>query len=314
MVYVLAVAAAFSNALWSVLQRMGVEYVPPDRKLRLKLLLHVLRQRIWLAGFALMIGSFVLEAVALHLGRLTEVQPILTTELLFLVLILGTRFQFTVGLREWAGAVAAAAGLAGFLLFAAPRGGNVAPAASGWLEVGIACTASMALLVVLAQRGPRWWRAAAFGTAAAVAFAFTAALTKVVTDYVSTDWASVFRHWQTYGLAGFGIAAVYLTQHAYHAGPIAASQSAIVLVDPLASILIGVNLFGDDLRTAGAWGPMEALSLLVLFAGALVLCHSPLVNGAKDGTPGSELLTGRYRSGRGPDAYGDGAIQHLPNT
>lgn len=312
MVYVLAVAAAFSNALWSVLQRMGVEYVPPERKLRLKLLLHVLRQRVWLAGFALMIGSFVLEAIALHFGRLTEVQPILTTELLFLVLILGSRFQFTVGLREWAGAVAAAAGLAGFLLFAAPRGGNTMPTSSGWLEVGIACTVAMALLIVLAQRGPRWWRAAAFGTAAAVAFAFTAALIKVVTDYVSGDWVSVLRHWQTYGLVLFGLAAVYLTQHAYHAGPIAASQSAIVLVDPLASILIGVNLFGDNLRTAGAWGPMEALSLLVLFAGAITLCHSPLVTG--DGSAGSEQLTGRYRSGGGPDAYGDAAIQHLPGA
>ncbi len=312
MVYVLAVAAAFSNALWSVLQRMGVEYVPPERKLRLRLLLHVLRQRIWLAGFALMIGSFVLEAIALHFGRLTEVQPLLTTELLFLVLILGARFQFTVGLREWVGAVAAAAGLAGFLLFASPRGGDTVPSASGWLEVGIACTAAVVVLVVVAQRGPRWWRAASLGTAAAVAFAFTAALIKVVTDYVSSDWVSVLRHWETYGLAGFGIAAVYLTQHAYHAGPIAASQSAIVLVDPLVSILIGVNLFGDDLRTAGAWGPLEALSLLVLFAGAILLCHSPLVTG--DGVVGSERLTGRYRSGRGPDAYGDAAIQHLPNA
>jgi hypothetical protein len=314
MVYVLAVAAAFSNALWSVLERMGVEYVPPDHPLRLKLLLHVLRQRIWLAGFALMIASFVLEAVALHFGRLTEVQPILTTELLFLVLILGTRFQFTVGWREWSGAVAAAVGLAGFLLFAAPRGGDTIPTTSEWLEVGAACAGSMVVLVLLARRGPRWWRAASFGTAAAVAFAYTAALIKVVTDYVSGDWVSVFRHWQTYALAVFGILAVYLTQHAYHAGPIAASQSAIVLVDPLASILIGVNLFGDDLRTAGAWGPLEALSLLVLFAGAIALCHSPLVTGSKDGSAGSELLTGRYRSGRGPDTFGDAAIQHLPNT
>lgn len=311
MVYVLAVAAALANALTSVLQRMGVEYVPADHTLKLKLLLHVLRQRIWLAGFALMIASFLMQAIALHFGRLTEVQPILTTELLFLVLILGTRFQFTIGWREWVGAAAAAGGLAGFLLFAAPRGGNLIPSTVEWSEVGAPCVAAILLAVVLARRGPRWWRAAAFGTAAAVAFALTAAFTKVVTDYVAGDWVTLFRHWQTYGLAVFGVLAVFLTQNAYHAGPIAASQSAIVLVDPLASILIGVGLFGDDLRTVGAWGPLEALSLLVLFAGAITLCHSPLVSGVKgDGTASSELLTGRYRSKRGPDP----TIQHLPNA
>jgi hypothetical protein len=315
MVYILALAAALANALTSVLQRMGVEDAPAEDTMRLKLMLHALRRGVWIAGFGLMIASFLLQAVALHFGRLTEVQPVLTTELLFLVLILGTQFHFTIGWREWLGAIAAGGGLTGFLLCAAPGGGNLVPSATEWSEVGGACAVVIVLAVVLAHRGPRWWRAAAFGTAAAVAFAFTAALTKMVTDYVAGDWVSVFRHWQTYALAVFGLLAVFLTQNAYHAGPIAASQSTLVLVDPLASILIGVGLFGDNLRTAGAWGPLEALSLLVLFAGAITLCHSPLVSGVKgDGMGSSELLSVRYRSKQGPDPFGDPTIQQLPNV
>jgi drug/metabolite transporter (DMT)-like permease len=314
MVYILAVAAAFSNALTSVLQRMGVEYAPPEHSMRLRLVGHVLRQPVWLAGFALMIGSFAMQATALHIGRLTVVQPILTTELLFLVLILGTRFQFTVGWREWLGAAAAAAGLAGFLVFAAPRGGNVMPSNAEWVEVATVTVAVIVVSVAAARRGPRWWRGVSFGVAAAMAYAFTAALTKVVSDYAATDWLSMFRHWQTYGLATFGLLAVFLTQNAYHAGPIAASQSAIVLVDPLASILIGVSLFGDNLRTAGAWGPLEALSLLFLFAGAITLCTSPLVNPSKvGGVEGAEILSGRYRSKHGPGS-GGAAIPPLPSA
>ncbi|HEY1733236.1 MAG TPA: hypothetical protein VGG23_02230, partial [Acidimicrobiales bacterium] len=118
MVYLLALAAALANALTSVMQRMGVEDAPAGDTMRLSLMAHALRRGIWLAGFGLMTVSFVLQAIALHFGRLTEVQPIMTTELLFLVLILGTWFRFTVGWREWLGAGAAAAGLAGFLLFA----------------------------------------------------------------------------------------------------------------------------------------------------------------------------------------------------
>ncbi len=99
-----------------------------------------------------------------------------------------------------------------------------------------------------------------FGTAAAISFAFTAAMTKVVAGIVASDWTMLYRHWQTYGLVIFGVLAVFLAQNAYHAGPIVASQSAIVLVDPLASILIGVGLFGDNLRTGGALGsPRGAL-------------------------------------------------------
>ena len=144
-----------------------------------------------------------------------------------------------------------------------------------------------------------------FGLAAAVGFAFTAALTKVVTAIIAVDWTTVFVHWQTYGLAACGVLSVFLAQNAYHAGPIAASQSTLVLVDPLASILIGVGLFGDQLRTAEPWGPLEALSLLVMFGGALTLCHSPLISGmTADGT--EELLSLRSRSTRLANAVSPG--------
>ena len=302
MVYVLAVGAALANALTSVLQRMGVEDAPEDATLHLSLLTHALRRGVWLAGFGFMIVSFIMQAVALHYGRLTQVQPILTTELVFLVLILGTWFRFRVGLREWFGATAAAAGLAGFLIFASPTGGELVPTTSEWIEVGAACGAVAVLAVLLALRGPRWWRAAMFGAAAAIGFAFTAALTKVVTQFIAEDWTSMFRHWQTYALAGCGVLSVFLAQNAFHAGPIAASQSTLVMLDPLASILIGIALFGDNLRTSGAFGPLEALSLLVLFIGALTLVHSPLVSGMNSGDPQAELLSVRSRSTRLADA------------
>jgi hypothetical protein len=140
-----------------------------------------------------------------------------------------------------------------------------------------------------------------FGAAAAVSFAFTSACTKAVSQFAASDWTSLYRHWQTYALACAGALAVFLAQNAFHAGPIAASQSTLVLADPLASILIGVGLFGDNLRTAVPWGPLEALSLLVMFAGAFSLAHSPLVSGMKaDGDEHHELLSQRSRSARMP--------------
>src|SRR5580692_11465663 len=96
MVYVLALGAALSNALTSVFQRMGVEDAPEESTMRLNLLAHALRRGVWLMGLFFMVCAFLFQAFALHAGRLSVVQPILTVELLFLVFILGTYFGFKV--------------------------------------------------------------------------------------------------------------------------------------------------------------------------------------------------------------------------
>src|ERR1700684_3649132 len=94
---------------------------------------HQRKSSVWLLGFALMVVSFMLQAVALHLGRISEVQPILTTELVFLVVVLGIWFGFTIGGREWIGVIATAGGLAGFLYFADPTQGNASPPTWEWV-------------------------------------------------------------------------------------------------------------------------------------------------------------------------------------
>lgn len=299
MVYVLALTAALANAVTSILQRMGVEDAPEDATLHLSLITHALHRGIWLLGFAVMVGSFLCQAFALHLGDLSQVQPILTTELLLLVLILATWFRFSVTSREWVGAFAAAGGLAGFLVAAQPTAGSEAPTNLGWLVTGSVCAGVVVLTVLLALRGPRWWRAAMFGAAGAVGFAFTAALIKSVGDVAVGDWTHVLEHWQTYALIACGLGSVFLAQNAFHAGPIAASQTALVMVDPLASLAIGIGLFGDNLRTAGAYGPLEAISLLIMFVGAISLAHSPLISGMRgEDDRYAELLSTRSRSER----------------
>jgi uncharacterized membrane protein len=306
MVYLLALSSALANALTSILQRMGVEDAPPEATLKLSLLTHALRRGVWLLGFAFMVGSFLLQAVALHLGDLSQVQPILTTELLFIVFLLATWFRFRVGIREWIGCLAAAGGLAGFLVFAQPSGGNLVPTTRGWIVVGSLCGGVAILAVLLALRGPRWWRAAMFGTAGAVGFAFTASLIKTVGNYVASDWTEMFFHWQTYGLAVSGVVSLFLAQNAYHAGPIAASQTALVLVDPLASLAIGIGLFGDNLRTTGAYGALEASSLLIMFIGVGFIAHSPLISGMKgEDDRYAEMLSLRSRSKRLAEAVQD---------
>jgi len=298
MVYVLAVAAALCNALTSVFQRMGVEDAPEETTMRLSLMAHAIRRGVWLLGFGFMVLSFLFQSFALHIGRLSIVQPILTMELLFLVAILGTYFRFSISMREWAGASAIAFGLGGFLYFAAPGGGDEIPTNLGWIVVGGSTCFIIAVTVVATRWGPRWWKAAMFGSAAAIAYAFTAALIKTVSNYAANDWVTMLYHWQTYAVVAFGLLGLFLTQNAFHAGPLAASQSTLVLVDPLVSICLGIALYGDTLRTSGAYGPLEAISLLVMFMGAVFLSNSPLITGMKSegkGVEYDEMLSRRLK-------------------
>jgi drug/metabolite transporter (DMT)-like permease len=295
MAYLLAVMAAFSNAMTTILQRLGVESAPAETTMKLSLIAHALRRKVWIAGFLVLIAGFLLQFTALHFGRLTAVQPILTLELPFLVAILGLWFRHPLGWREWAGSIAAAAGLASFLLLAAPSGGSELPDLADWALVSASCVAAATAAVLLTRIGPPAWQAAMFGVSAAIAYALTAAFIKEMNLQIGQGWSGVFLHWAPYALAGSGLAGVFLSQNAFRAGPITASQSTLVIVDPLASILIGISLFGDHLRTRGVSGPGEAVALLVLFGGVFWLARSPLVANVKSEKDVHQHLLARRR-------------------
>lgn len=292
MAILLAALAAFTNAVTSVLQRIGVESAPQSSAMKASLIGHAVKQKIWLIGFALMLVQFGLQATALKHGQLSTVQPVLTTELLFLLLILAAWFRYRLGAREWIGAVTVVAGLGGFFLAAHPHGGQVLPSTAQWVVASVVLCAAIAGCILAGLRGPRWWRAAAFGAATAVTAAFGAALTKAITGYLDHGWSAVFTHFQPYMLAVTGLGTVFLLQNALHAGPITASRTTLVTLNPLVSIVLGITLFGDVLRGGVGWIVLEVGALAVLVVGVVFLTRSPLVAGSPDGETDDEMLGG----------------------
>jgi drug/metabolite transporter (DMT)-like permease len=288
----LAALAAFTNAVTSVLQRIGVESAPQSAAMKASLIGHAVKQRIWLIGFALMLVQFGLQATALKHGQLSTVQPVLTTELLFLLLVLAVWFRYRLGAREWLGAITVVAGLGGFFLAAHPHGGQVLPSSRQWLVATVVLCVAITGCIVAGLHGPRWWRAAAFGAATAVMAAFGAALTKAITGYLDHGWSAVFSHFQPYMLGVTGLGTVFLLQNALHAGPITASRTTLVTLNPLVSIVLGITLFGDVLRGGALWIALEVVALAVLVVGVVVLTRSPLVAGSPDGETDDEMLGG----------------------
>ena len=308
MAYLFALLAALANALSAIFQRIGVQNAPADSAMSLRLVRHALSNAIWFLGLAMIAVGFLLQAVALRFGQLTSVQPLVTTELVFLVLILGTWFRYHLTWREWVGTAAAAGGLAAFLVAAGSAEGTVAPTGRDWLTTFAVVGAASAACAAAGFTGPRWFRAAAFGASGAVLFALSAALTKQLTDLIGLGWGHVFTNWDPYALLATGVVGLFLIQSSFHAGPVTASQAALTIVDPLVSVVIGIALFGDRIATGGWHLPVEVVSAVAVVAGVLVLSTSPLVAGAKDESGAADHLVRQPHRGRHrvpqPDAAG----------
>jgi drug/metabolite transporter (DMT)-like permease len=297
-VYLLALAAALINAVSSILQRLGVEDAPSKPGLSTNLISHMLRRPVWIMGFVLMAFGFVAQATALHLGSLAVVQPLLVSELIFVVGALWLWYSMPVSPRDLVASTAAAAGLACFLAAASPISGTRVPSDRLWIVTGLIIVGAAVALVVAGLRGPGWWRALFLGAGASLGFALTAALTKTTTDLLGTSWARLFGSWPLYALAVIGLSSFLLMQQAFQAGPFAASQSTLILINPFASIVIGVVLFGDHLHSSVLSVTFEVVGLVVMVGGAIALASSPMIVGVHNESPDDAMLAGRGRYAR----------------
>jgi hypothetical protein len=77
-----ALGAGFCNASWAIFARLaGVS--APEGQSRWQVGWYLIRQPVWLVGQAFAAGVFVLSGVALYLGEVAVVQPLLVVELIF---------------------------------------------------------------------------------------------------------------------------------------------------------------------------------------------------------------------------------------
>jgi drug/metabolite transporter (DMT)-like permease len=285
-----ALLGAFSQALTSVLQRLANVAGAEVKRSAWQTFLYLVRQPMWLLGMATMGGTFVFTAAALYFGELATVQPILVTELIFTLALRALWLGDRIAGRTWGAAALLCTGLFGFLVVADPQGGHRHPAPADWVLAVGTRGAVVVVLVVLSRWGSPARRAALLGAAAALIWAIDAAFVKSATGVLARDgWGGIFLHWPLYGVVATGVLGTVLLESAFAVGPLAASQSALLIVDPLASIAIGVELFGEQLRSSPAAIALQALCLGAMFTGVVLLSRwaPPEMEGRKRRPPGA---------------------------
>jgi drug/metabolite transporter (DMT)-like permease len=199
-----------------------------------------------------MVAAFVLQALALYNGRLSVVQPILVTELVFTLLIGRVWLRRPVAAAAWVSAAVTSMGVALFLVMSQPQGGHPWATPNAWLPALLTFGGATAMLTVLAARGSPVRRAALYATASGIVWAVFATFVKSVTDVLGTSGVlAVLERGAVYGLVVAGIVGTVLTQAALHHGPLSVSQPLMVIVNPLVSIVLGVWLFGEHFQGSG---------------------------------------------------------------
>ncbi|WP_308170097.1 DMT family transporter [Acrocarpospora catenulata] len=276
---ILALFAALCNAVSSVLQRRAAKSVPEQKALRPALMLALMRDRTWLGGIATMIAAFAFQAGALGTGALAIVQPVLVTELPFTMVILSRAYGVSLGRRSWLAVGTMTLGLAVLLLSAAPTPGDRLPSAMEWALATIGTGGAIALLVFVGRLVGGLARPVAFGVAAGVCFAFTATFIKQSMSILTEDPAALATSWQPYAMVAAGLLSVFLLENALQSGPLVAAQPALTISDPVAGIIYGTTMFGEDIRTGG-WILLEAVGLLLIIRGSFQLAQSPPVRAA----------------------------------
>jgi drug/metabolite transporter (DMT)-like permease len=283
-----ALLAALCNAV-SVLTRHVASTADPDRPRGLRLAGYLLRNPQWMAGWAAQIGAFAFQAVALQLGQVSVVQPLLVTELVMALVLRQIFIHQEIAWAAWGGAAAAVAGLAVFIVAAEPRGGHAGPTGGHWTAAIVVCVVAVGALVIGARGGSPARQAALYGLAGGITWALEATFIKSATDDLAQAGLSgLFTNWPVYAVAVGGAAGVVIEQAALQSGPLRVSQPLLTITDPIVSIALSVWLFDEHFVLNPGVLAAAAAGFLVMCAGVVVLSLTAPATVEEDANAGGD--------------------------
>ena len=200
-----ALAAALCSAV-NLITQHAASIRAPKREKGWRLALYLVRQPLWLLGWAAAAGTFAFQALALHTGPMSVVQPVLVTELAFVLVLRRVWIRQDVAAAAWVSVAVVCVALAVFLIAAEPSGGHPLPETKEWLSAGLVFGAAIAVLVILGRAGPPMRRAAVFAGAAALSWALEATFLKAATDTLTAfGIPGMLIRWPVYALIAAGV-------------------------------------------------------------------------------------------------------------
>jgi drug/metabolite transporter (DMT)-like permease len=309
--YGLTLLAALLIGTGFVLQQNAAQGEPASRFLSLRLIADLLPRPRWLAGIACMICGQVLAAWSIGNLSLAFVEPLLTTNLVFALVLAVPITKASLRFWEIFGAAVLCTGVA---LLSASRSAKPIGLSFGSVEhwPAAAVIAAIAFAAVHAgRRNPGRLRAMLTGAGAGLVFGIQDALTRQTLEIVGSNGvAAMFTTWAPYALVGAGATGIWLMQSAFNSGPLPLSLPAISAGEPVVGILLGVLVFGDRIQISPGELALQAGGIVALIVGVIMVGRAPAlsqlrtwtppglphITGGLSALPGLPGLTGRHPS------------------
>ena len=232
---------------------------------------HLVRQRRWLSGMAASLSGLALHSLALRLGSIAVVQPLVVTNLVFTFLFraLLDRQLPPRAVTAWAGV--AAVGLAAFLVISGSGTGTDEPHGRG----------AAVLLLVGGVVAAGCWRASLratpaatgllLGTAAGIVFGMIAGTLKAAAG--SSSVLDLVTSWPLYVLLLLGAAGFATNQTAYKRAPLTSSVPVLNVVNPVVALVFGVVAYSERPASGVLAVTGQALSLALVLVGVFFLAR-----------------------------------------
>jgi hypothetical protein len=269
----LLAAVLFGTAM--VLQHRGANRVQRRFPLHPGLLRDLARQPWSLLGGAVEAVAVILHVLAVNIGPLSVVQPLMTVGLL-VALPLQALLGRPIGRESF---LATAMTVTGLALFLATRATGRAPSTAttadwppGLLSAGAVVV--VALAVAFARRGVT--RSLGLGAAAGALFALTAGLAKTWGHLLDAGIAALATSWQLWAAVAASLVGTMLSQAAFQAGALGPALAATMVADPIVGVTLGIVVFHEHLAT-GPLVILQGAGLLLTLVGVwrLATTESP---------------------------------------
>jgi drug/metabolite transporter (DMT)-like permease len=284
--YGLTLLAALLIGTGFVLQQHAAQGEPDSRFLSLRLITDLLRTPRWLTGIACMVAGQVLAAWSIGNLSLAFVEPLLTTNLVFALVLAVPLAKASLKFWEILGATVLCLGVA---LLSASRSakpiGLSFGSASHWWAAGVIAVIAFAAVHAGRRRTGRG-RAMLTGTGAGLVFGIQDALTRQTLETLSANGvAAMFTTWAPYALVGAGATGIWLMQSAFNAGPLQQSLPAISAGEPLVGMLLGVIVFSDRIQVTTSELALQAGGIVALVVGVIMVGRAPALSQLRAWTP-----------------------------
>ena len=285
--YATTLVAAVLLGIGFVLQQHSAGQASESSFLSPRILTDLLSKPRWLVGVACMVSGYLLAAWSIGHLALTLVEPLLTTYLVWALVLAVPMSRQAVKPTEVAGALVL---IGGVTLLSVSRSTTPVGLSFGSFSHWYAAAIIAGIAFAAVQAGYRrrgHARATLTGLGAGLVFGIQDALTRQTLEILQGHSYSVtmlFTSWPAYALAGAGIVGFWLMQNAFSVAPLRASLPAIAAGEPVAGMALGVVVFGDRVQISAGTLAIEAGGIAALIIGVVAVARSAAFSGLRRAT------------------------------